>query len=101
MNDNAAGPVYFLAGRVKPDRAAEPVGFHALLRAPDDEAAIRRTLQSLAAEGYASAELDRIGEMDAAPEDDPYREAYAGALAGDVAIVTFEDPFGDPWQADQ
>lgn len=101
MNDNLAGPVYFIAGRVRRDEASTPLGFHALLRARDDEAAIRRALQALAAEGFAGAELDRIGEMEGKPDEDPYRDAYAGALSGEIAIITFEDPFGDPWETDE
>lgn len=97
MNDNANGPIYFVVGRVRRERGDVPAGFHALLAAPDDETAIRRTLQSLAAEGYASAELDRIGEMTARPDDEPHASAWDSAAAGEIAIVTFDDLFGDEW----
>lgn len=66
-----------------------------MLLAPDDDTAIRRTLESLAAEGYVEAELDRIGDMVDAPDEEPYRSAFQSALEGEIAIVTFVDPFGD------
>ncbi|TIX71720.1 MAG: transcriptional regulator, partial [Mesorhizobium sp.] len=43
-------------------------------------------------EGYAEAELDQIGDMDGAPDDEPHLSAYQGALEGEVSIITFDEP---------
>ena len=52
---------------------------------------VRTALESLAKEGYAEAELDQIGDMDGAPDEEPHVSAYQGALEGEVAIVTFDE----------
>ncbi|TGT11514.1 transcriptional regulator, partial [Mesorhizobium sp. M8A.F.Ca.ET.213.01.1.1] len=57
-----------------------------------DDSAVRKALDSLAAEGYAEAELDQIGDMDGAPDDEPHLSAYQGALEGEVSIITFDEP---------
>lgn len=95
MNDNQNRPVYILIGRVWRNNDEEAEGFHALLTAPDDDSAVRSTLEALASEGYEHAELDRIGELDGPPGEEPHLSAWQGALEGDVSIVTFEDPFPD------
>ena len=51
-----------------------------------------RALESLAAEGYAEAELDQIGDMDGIPDEEPHISAFQGALEGEVSIVTFDVP---------
>ena len=43
-----------------------------MLVAPDDNSAVRRALESLAAEGYAEAELDQIGDMEGVPDEEPH-----------------------------
>jgi hypothetical protein len=95
MHDNENRPVYILIGRAWRDRDYPAEGFHALLTAPDDDSAVRSTLEALAREGYEHAELDRIGELEGPPGEEPHLSAWQGALEGDISIVTFQDPFGD------
>ena len=96
MNDNAEDgvvrPVIIITGRVWKRKGGKSEGVHVMLTAPDDDSAVRRALESLAAEGYAEAELDQIGEMEGEPDEEPHLSAYQGALEGEVSIVTFEEP---------
>ena len=55
--------------------------------------AVRRALEALAAEGYAEAELDRIGVMEGQPDEEPHASAWQGATEGEIAIVTFDEDF--------
>ncbi|MCX2722371.1 regulator [Roseibium salinum] len=95
MNDNEPEldpVVYIVIGRVWENEEAAPqdaITIQALLTAADDDDAVRKTLESLSAQGYAEAELDQIGIMDGEPDDAIYEEAYQDALEGNVAIVTF------------
>ncbi|MDQ6434941.1 transcriptional regulator [Mesorhizobium sp. LHD-90] len=91
MNDNEPRPVTIITGRVFRDKGGASEGVHIFLVAPDDDTAVRTALESLAKEGYAEAELDQIGEMDGAPDEEPHASAYQGALEGEVSIVTFEE----------
>lgn len=89
-------PVYIIVGRAwREEDDVEAEGFHILLMAPDDDSAVRTALEALASEGYAKADLDQIGELDGQPDEEPHQSAWQGAMEGEVAIVTFEDPFGD------
>jgi len=90
VNDNEERPVTIITGRVCKKKGGKPEGVHVMLVAPDDDSAVRRALESLAAEGYAEAELDQIGDMDGEPDDEPHLSAYQGALEGEVSIVTFD-----------
>ena len=84
--------VFLIIGRVwQEDDAAEEdaIVIHALVTAPDDDGAVRRTLEALAGQGYAQAELDQIGALEEEPDDPTYDGAYEDALEGNVAIVTF------------
>ena len=92
VNDNEERPVTIITGRVWKKKGGKPEGVHVMLVAPDDDSAVRRALESLAAEGYAEAELDQIGDMEGEPDDEPHLSAYQGALEGEVSIVTFEAP---------
>jgi hypothetical protein len=92
VNDNEERPVTIITGRVWKKKGGKPEGVHVMLVAPDDDSAVRRALESLAAEGYAEAELDQIGDMDGEPDDEPHLSAYQGALEGEVSIVTFDEP---------
>ncbi|MBN9238030.1 MULTISPECIES: hypothetical protein [Phyllobacteriaceae] len=93
MNDNdEPRPVIIITGRVWKKKGGKSEGVHVMLIAPDDDSAVRRALESLAAEGYAEAELDQIGEMQGEPDDEPHISAYQGALEGEVSIVTFDEP---------
>lgn len=92
-NDNdEPRPVIIITGRVWKKKNGKPEGVHVMLMAPDDDSAVRRALESLAAEGYAEAELDQIGEMQGEPDEEPHLSAYQGALEGEVSIVTFDEP---------
>lgn len=90
VNDNEERPVTIITGRVWKRKGGKPEGVHVMLVAPDDDSAVRRVLESLAAEGYAEAELDQIGDMEGVPDEEPHLSAYQGALEGEVSIVTFE-----------
>lgn len=88
MNDNEERPVTIIVGRVWRTKDGPPTEVHVFLLAPDDDTAVRRTLEALAAEGYAEAELDQIGELEGAPDEEPHLSAFQGAQEGEVAIVT-------------
>ena len=92
MNDNDERAVTIITGRVWRRKGGKPEGAHVMLVAPDDDSAVRRALESLAAEGYAEAELDQIGDMQGAPDEEPHLSAWQGALEGEVSIVTFDEP---------
>lgn len=92
MNDNQERPVLIVTGRVWRRKGGRSDGVHVLLTAPDDDTAVRMVLEALASEGYAEAELDQIGEMEGAPEDEPHLSAWRGAQRGEVAIVAFDEP---------
>ena len=99
LNDNDSdtdmGPtVYIVIGRVWREGETSPEAattIHALLTAPDDDSAVRKVLESLEGQGFAEAELDQIGIIDEEPDDPVYDGAYQDALAGNVAIVTFQE----------
>lgn len=92
MNDNEERPVTIITGRVWRRKGGTPEGVHIMLVAPDDDSAVRSALEALAKEGYAEAELDQIGDMQGAPDEEPHVSAYQGALEGEVSIVTFNEP---------
>lgn len=86
--------VFILVGRVwrePPDQGGEPAPLNVLLRAADDDDAIRRTLDALAENGFSDVELDRIGVLTEEPEEPVFEQAYRDALDGDVAIIAFAD----------
>lgn len=85
--------VTLITGRARTRKDGDWQGLHLLLVAADDDSAVRRALESLAAEGYVEAELDQIGDMEGEPDDEPYLSAWQGALEGEVSIVTFDEPF--------
>jgi hypothetical protein len=90
MNDNAEPPVTLIVGRVRRRKGGAALGVHVLLVAPDDDSAVRMALDALSKQGYAEVELDRLGEMDGAPDEEPHLSAWQGATEGEVSIVTFE-----------
>lgn len=92
MNDNEQRPVTIITGRVWRKKGGKAEGVHIMLVAPDDDSAVRAALNALTTEGYAEAELDQIGDMQGAPDDEPHISAYQGALEGEVSIVTFDEP---------
>jgi len=81
--------IFIITGRASRYKGGKQTELHVLVRAPDDDTAVRTTLDAMAREGYAEAELDQIGVMDSMPHDEPHMSAYQGALEGEVAIVTF------------
>ncbi|KQZ25702.1 transcriptional regulator [Mesorhizobium sp. Root552] len=91
-DDEQERPVTIITGRVWKRKGGRAEGVHVMLVAPDDDSAVRRALESLAAEGYAEAELDQIGDMQGEPDEEPHLSAYQGALEGEVSIVTFDEP---------
>ncbi|MDP3898576.1 MAG: transcriptional regulator [Mesorhizobium sp.] len=93
MNDNDEPHVTIITGRVFRRKGGESEGIHIFLVAPDDDSAVRKALEAVAAEGYAEVELDQIGDMDGIPEEEPHASAYQGALEGEVSIVTFKEAF--------
>lgn len=93
MNDNEQRPVTIIIGRVMRRKGGASEGVHVILVAPDDDTAVRMALEALAREGYAEVELDRIGDMEGAPDEEPHMSAYQGALEGEISIVTFEESF--------
>ncbi|MCX8997895.1 transcriptional regulator [Rhizobiaceae bacterium BDR2-2] len=90
-NDNSTdGPMVFIIiakGYEGPD--SEGVDLHILLSAPDDDSAVREALNALSEEGFAEADLDQIGVLMGAPEEEPHASAYQGALQGEVSIIRF------------
>lgn len=91
VNDNDGGEpiVFIITGRAHKEKGDEGTDIHVLLIAPDDDSAVREALDALAQEGYEEAELDQIGTVDMAPDEEPHASAYQGALEGEIAIVTF------------
>jgi hypothetical protein len=93
MNDNER-PVTLITGRVFRMKGGTAEGLHVLLVAPDDDSAVRRALDALTTEGYAEAQLDQIGELQGAPDEEPHLSAWQGALEGEVSIITFDPQEG-------
>ncbi len=94
LADEEERPVFILIGRawdLEGQEAEEAVPINILLCAPDEDAAVRSALEALASEGFAEAELDRIGILDVCPEEGTFSQAYADALDGGVAIIAFRE----------
>ncbi|WEZ83724.1 transcriptional regulator [Rhizobium sp. 32-5/1] len=91
-NDNSLdGPmVFIIIGKAyEQDGDKEGVDIHVMLRAPDDDTAVREALNALAEEGFLEADLDQIGTLEDVPDEEPHASAYKGALTGEVAIIRF------------
>jgi len=91
-NDNSLdGPMIFIIiGKAyEQDGDKEGVDIHVMLRAPDDDTAVREALSALAEEGFLEADLDQIGTLEDVPDEEPHASAYKGALTGEVAIIKF------------
>lgn len=91
VNDNEETPVKIITGRVWREKGGQVEGVHVMLTAPDDDTAVRMALEALSGEGFAEAELERIGELEGMPDDEPHRSAWQSATEGDVSVVTFEE----------
>jgi hypothetical protein len=87
VNDNEPPPVMLIIGRVRAQADGEAVGIQIMLTAPDDDSAVLRALDALRQRGYTHAELDQIGEVEEAPDEEPQLSAYQGALEGEVSLV--------------
>ena len=91
-NDNSTedAMVFIIIGKAyERDGDEEGIDIHVMLRAPDDDSAVREALNALAEEGFLEADLDQIGTLADAPDDEPHASAYQGALEGEVAIIRF------------
>lgn len=91
-NDNKLdGPMIFIIiGKAYEQNGdKEGVDIHVMLRAPDDDSAVREALNTLAEEGFLEADLDQIGTLEGEPDEEPHASAYQGALNGEVAIIKF------------
>ena len=78
MNDNDPPLVWIIIGRVTRRKGGKDEAVHIILQAPDDDTAVRLTLEALQREGFAEAELDQIGEMQGEPDEEPHLSALSG-----------------------
>ncbi len=92
-NDNQLeGPmVFIIIGKAYEQKDGQGIDMHILLRAPDDDTAVREALNALSEEGFIEADLDQIGMLQEEPVEEPHASAYQGALEGEVAIIRFGD----------
>ena len=100
-SDEDTRPVFIILGRVWIEDGAPEIPVHILLRAADDDSAIREALNALSEDGYAEAEFDQIGALTDMPDEEPHASAYQGAMEGEVAIVTFGDGGDADWDLDE
>lgn len=91
VNDNEPrnGFVFIIIGKAYGEGDEEGIDIHVMLRAPDDDTAVRDALNALTEEGFTEAELDQIGTLMGVPEEEPHASAYQGALEGEVSIIRF------------
>lgn len=89
-NDNIADlPLVFIIIGKAYEKEGEGIDIHVMLKAPDDDTAVRETLNALADEGFIEADLDQIGTLSEIPDEEPHASAFQGALEGEVAIIRF------------
>ena len=90
-NDNISeGPmVFIIIGKGYESDNSEGVDLHIMLKAADDDSAVREALNALAEEGFIEADLDQIGMLPEVPSEEPHASAYQGAVDGEVAIIRF------------
>ncbi|GMB83710.1 hypothetical protein NN6n1_44930 [Shinella zoogloeoides] len=81
--------VFIIIGKAYEREGDEGIDIHVMLRAPDDDTAVREALNALSEEGFLEADLDQIGTLTGEPEEEPHASAYKGALEGEVAIIRF------------
>ena len=91
VNDNEPKTsfVFIIIGKAYGDDDEEGIDIHILLRAPDDDTAVRDALNALSEEGFHEADLDQIGTLMGEPDDEPHLSAYQGALEGEISIIRF------------
>jgi hypothetical protein len=78
--------VFIIIGKAYEREGEDGIDIHVMLRAPDDDSAVREALNALSEEGFLEADLDQIGTLTDVPEEEPHASAYKGALEGEVAI---------------
>ena len=89
-DNNSVGPMIFIIiGKGYESDGSEGVDLHVMLKAADDDSAVREALNALAEEGFIEADLDQIGLLTDVPEEEPHASAYQGALEGEVSIIRF------------
>jgi hypothetical protein len=90
-NDNSRDEpmVFIVIAKAYETEGGEAIDLHVMLTAPDDDTAVRLTLNALSEEGFIEADLDQIGMINGAPDEEPHASAYQGALEGEVAIIRF------------
>ncbi|MBB4301617.1 hypothetical protein GGD81_000634 [Rhodobium orientis] len=94
MEQDNAPTVYILIGRAWRDKSEDRgpgTSVNVVLGAPDDDGAVRRTLEALGENGFVEAELDKIGILTEVPEDEPFLQAYRDAMEGKMAVIAFTD----------
>ena len=66
-DNNFDGPMIFIIHRqgLRSPDASEGIDLHIMLKAPDDDTAVREALNALAEEGFIEADLDEIGMLTA------------------------------------
>ena len=89
-DNNSEGPmVFIIIGKGYQSDDSEGVDLHIMLKAADDDSAVREALNALAEEGFIEADLDQIGMLTEIPDEEPHASAYQGAVDGEVAIIRF------------
>jgi hypothetical protein len=89
-DNNSDGPMIFIIiGKGYETDGSEGVDLHIMLKAADDDSAVREALNALSEEGFIEADLDQIGMLSEVPEEEPHASAYQGALEGEVSIIRF------------
>ena len=81
--------IFIIIGKAYEREGHDGIDIHVMLRAPDDDSAVREALNALSEEGFLEADLDQIGTLTDVPEEEPHASAYRGALEGEVAIIRF------------
>ena len=91
-NDNTLDDpmIFIIIGKAYETKGGEGIEMHVILRAPDDDSAVREALNALTEEGFLEADLDQIGVLTDEPPEEPHAAAYQGALEGEVAIIRFD-----------
>lgn len=87
--------VFLIIADAWKDGESDPVNVHIMLKSEPDEDVIQATLEILANEGFAEAEISEIGTLTEQPEDEPYLSGYNTALSGQVAMIEFDGSHED------
>lgn len=91
--DQADAPtVYIILGHAREGDLGTPeaaIPVNILLRAADEDSAVRLALEALKGQGFAEASLDQIGVILEEPDDPTFEQAYEDAIAGEVAVIAY------------